>query len=265
MSSLDTSLPIQLLDPSSERNSKPRESGITMIIDKGLGLNEYTDLLQLSSSHIDYIKLGFGTCVLYPKPLLLKKIELAKRYQVKIYPGGTMAEIAIANNSIDSYMQYVKDIGFSAIEISEGTIDINPAYRYALIEKALKLDLEVITEFGKKEQGHRIDPSALEEQLHADLAVGVSYVIVEGRESGKDVGLFDHNGEFIDNDLERLFNKGEIYNRLVWEAPLKNQQVHLISQLGPNVNLGNIATNETIALEALRRGLRSDTFKGNYI
>lgn len=262
MSSLDTSLPIELLDPSCERIRKPRECGITMVIDKGLGLYEYGDLLQLSSSHIDYIKLGFGTCMLYPKPLLLKKIELARRYHVKIYPGGTMTEIAIAKNQIDPFIHFIKEIGFHAIEISEGTINIEPAYRSELIEQALQLGLEVITEVGKKELGHRINPTELEQQLYDDIAAGVSYVIVEGRETGIDVGLFDQNGEFISEDLDQILKQGRLNDRLIWEAPLKKQQAQLISLLGPNVNLGNIAANETIALEALRRGLRSDTFKG---
>lgn len=260
MSSIHSSLPYELLDPTSARLAKPRDFGVTMVIDKGLGLNEYMDLLQLSSPFIDFIKLGFGTCVLYPKPVLLKKIELADRYQVKIYPGGTMTEIAIANNCVDAYFQFVKEMGFSAIEISEGTIDIQSVYRSSLIEKALKLNLEVITEIGKKEEGQRIDFDQLKIQLQKDIALGVSYVIAEGRESGMDVGLYDENGNINDEEFLNSLKDENLTSRLIWEAPLKKQQTQLISIFGPNVNLGNISSQETIALEALRRGLRSDTF-----
>lgn len=253
------SLPSQLADPSMERNLKPRSAGITMVIDKGIGLNEYMDLLQLSSSYIDYIKLGFGTCMLYPKPLLQKKIELAGKYQVKIFPGGTMSEIAIIQNSIEPYLNYIKEIGFSSVEISEGSIDLDPTVRSNFIEKALQLGLEVITELGKKESGFSLDPYNIIQQLQQDLSLGVSYVIVEGRESGVNVGIYDANGDLNEGILRTLSNRESYMDRLIWEAPLKKQQAHLITMFGPNVNLGNIPTGETIALEALRRGLRSDT------
>lgn len=260
MSIINHTLPLEMMDPSRIRNAKPRMNGITMVMDKGIGLNEYVDMLQLSSSFIDYIKLGFGTCMLYPKPLLQKKIELAKQYQVNIYPGGTMAEIAIAQNQMEKYVQYVKALGFTAVELSEGTIDIEPAIRKAFIEKAHSLDLEVITEYGKKAEGSTFELTKLVDQVEQDLELGVLYVIIEGRESGLGIGIYDANGNVKQALLHHSLYEEKFVQHLLWEAPLKKQQTQLISMFGANVNLGNISSSDTIALEALRRGLRSDTF-----
>lgn len=252
--------PSSLADPSQERNKKPREVGITMVIDKGLGIESLGELLESAGAYLDYVKLGFGTSVLYPNHYLKQKIEMAKEYGVKIYPGGTLTELAVYQQEIPQYLSLVKQLGFSAIEVSEGTISISPMQRKELMLRALDLGLEVITEFGKKTQGSSIVLSELEERLMNDIILGASYVIVEGRESGTGVGIYDTQGNFDGATLFDFVHHLAYKDRLIWEAPLKKQQAHLIQLFGTNVNLGNIAPTEIIALEALRRGLRSDTF-----
>ncbi|MBE3553430.1 MAG: phosphosulfolactate synthase [Thermicanus sp.] len=252
--------PHSLMDPSQTRNRKPRENGITMVIDKGLGVDGLKDLLEVSGAYVDYLKLGFGTSVLYPSHYLKHKIQLAKEYGVKIYPGGTLTEVAIYQQEIPHYLRLITQIGFNAIEISEGTLSYPPEVRKEIIVRALDAGLDVITEFGKKEQGSIILLSELEERLLSDIFLGVSYVIVEGRESGTGVGIYDQNGNFDGATLYDFVHHWAYKDRLIWEAPLKKQQVHFIQLFGTNVNLGNIAPGEVIALEALRRGLRSDTF-----
>jgi len=255
-----STLPTHLLDPSGSRLLKPRKEGITMVMDKGLGLTEYTDLLTLSSDYIDYLKLGFGTLLLYPESVLREKIEQANHHGIKIYPGGTMTEIAITQNQLSIYLRYISDLGFDCVEISEGMIELDAGLRTLIIKKALEMGLEVITEYGKKEAGSRLDLAALEERLATDLEMGVSYVIVEGRESGENVGIYDQQGNFDADLILQFFSHSSLSQHLIWEAPHKKQQAKLIQLFGANVNLGNISPAETVALEALRRGLRSDTF-----
>lgn len=233
---------------------------MTMVIDKGLGIGGLEDLLDSAGAYIDYLKLGFGTSVLYPNYSLRQKIELAKEYGVKIYPGGTLTELAIYHQEVPHYLSSLKQIGFTTIEISDGTISIPFQQRKELILRALDLGFDVISEFGRKEQGSSILLPELEERLMNDIVLGVSYVIVEGRESGTGVGIYDQQGNFDGATLFDFVNQWTYKDRLIWEAPLKKQQAHLIQLFGTNVNLGNIAPTEVIALEALRRGLRSDTF-----
>lgn len=260
MSILNIQIPTELADPSLHRLQKPRINGITMIIDNGIGMQEYTDMLQLAAPYIDYLKLGFGTSLLYPESILREKIVLAKEHNIRIYPGGTLTEIAVAQNNIESYFNYIKNIGFTAIELSEGTINVKPEVKLRLIDKAHTLNLDIITEYGKKEEGHRIDIDGMLLQLEDDIANGVSFMIIEGRESGQNVGIYDLNGSIVDTFSHSALAKHHLINSIIWEAPLKKQQAQLISYFGANVNLGNISTKEIIATEALRRGLRSDTF-----
>lgn len=252
--------PESLLDPGKARQEKPRKSGITMVIDKGLGTKELNELLITAGDYIDYIKLGFGTCVLYPETVLREKIMLAKQMGVIIYPGGTLLEVAVANDLIQDTLNSLKQVGFDLIEISDGTITMSPPFRIQLIKFAKDMGFQVITEYGKKATGSRIDLNQLEKAVYSDLEAGANYVIVEGRESGTNVGIFDQEGKF---EIEPLYNfiiQNGLTHTLIWEAPLKNQQTEFIRTFGANVNLGNIPSNEVIALEALRRGLRSDTF-----
>lgn len=249
-----------LADPTGMRESKPRHKGQTMVIDKGLGLHAYRDMIQAAGPYIDVIKLGFGTSVLYPKELLQRKIELAREAGIHIMPGGTLLEIAIANDRVEAFFQTVTAYGFTAIEVSDGTIEINRNLRSSLIIKGIDAGLTVVTEYGKKIAGSAIEIDELVKTVEIDTGLGASYVTIEARESGIGVGIFDEQGLCKQSDLRNIVQAVSDASRLMWEAPMKSQQAELLRTLGADLNIGNVAPDEALSLEALRRGLRSDTF-----
>ncbi|MCK8827808.1 phosphosulfolactate synthase [Natroniella acetigena] len=243
------------------REEKPRRNGLTMVLDKGLGLNEMKDLLDLNAEYIDFLKLSFGTSALYPQQILQEKIKLIKSYGIDIYPGGTFFEAAIIQNKKDEYLKQAKKLGFTAIEISDGTIDLSANLRSNLIHQANKLGFKVLTEIGKKDKREKFKINKMVKQLKRDLADGAYKVIVEARESGTGVSIYDEEGEADEFKLKKLLLEVPKPTDIIWEAPLKKQQVFFINLLGNNVNLGNIKSDEILALESLRTGLRGDTLK----
>ncbi|BCJ85351.1 phosphosulfolactate synthase [Effusibacillus dendaii] len=248
-------------DPLPGRNEKPRISGWTMLIDTGLGIRQTMDLAEIASGYIDFLKIGFGTSQLYGKSLLLNKINMLRDYQIHVYPGGTLLESAVMQNRWKEFMQEAKKIGFSAIEVSDGTLSISKGLRKQLIEEARDLGFLVLSEVGKKEEGTHLPIAEQLEIIEQDLEAGACKVIMEGRESGKSVGIYEANGNIRENDMDFLLNKISSPDLIIWEAPLKSQQQELIARLGGNVNLGNIAPHDILSVEALRRGLRSDTLR----
>jgi phosphosulfolactate synthase len=250
----------KLADPTGRRERKPRSAGQTMVIDKGLGLRAYEDMLRMGAPYIDVIKLGFGTSALYPKELLQRKIELARDAGIHIMPGGTFLEVAVEKGEVDSFLETIVSYGFSAIEVSDGTIEMNRNLRSALIVKGIDVGLTVVTEYGKKVTGSSIELDELAQTVEIDMELGALFVTIEARESGKGVGIFDENGDTKTDDLEAVIRSVADGSQLMWEAPLKSQQADLLQALGPNLNIGNVAPEDILSLEALRRGLRSDTF-----
>ncbi|HZG16842.1 MAG TPA: phosphosulfolactate synthase [Candidatus Bathyarchaeia archaeon] len=251
--------PESWMDPSFQRTTKPRRTGLTMMIDKGLGLHAFQDLLQLASPYIDVYKLGFGTSALYPLDVLRAKISLAREHGIDIMPGGTFCEVACQQTSFDTYLERTLILGYNAIEISDGTFPFSREERDRMISAAAEAGLTVYAEFGKKAEGFTAELDELVYTLDADLQAGASYTIVEARESGN-VGIFNHCGEVDDTFLREVVQAcGDKKEKLIWEAPQKNQQLALLRTLGYNVNLGNISTNDILSVEALRRGLRGDT------
>jgi phosphosulfolactate synthase len=246
--------------PLKGRLSKPRSSGITMLIDKGLSVNGTTDLLDLNGPFIDFIKLSFGTAALYRPETLKQKIALAKDFTVNIYPGGTFFEIAHWQKKTSLYLEKIAELGFEWVEISDGSIEISPVERIAWIHQAGSMGLKVITEVGKKNALQQPEENQLIETALTDLENGAWWVIIEARESGQGIGIFDGKGEIIPAKLAS-FSRELPLDKLIWEAPQKKQQAKLINEFGPNVNLGNIPTTEIMALEALRLGYRNDTWK----
>lgn len=243
------------------REGKPRQTGFTMVIDTGMGIGAFKDLLHVAGAYIDFIKLGFGTTAITPANVLQDKIECAKQHDVWIYPGGTFFEAAFARGNWQQYFTKLEQVGFPAVEISEGTLSLPPGMREIIINKASESFL-VLSEVGKKAKGSQVTLQELRYTYERDLAAGASYVIVEGRESGKDVGIYNRKGD-LDPDFVR---EAETVTGpdIIWEAPLKSQQVALINLLGPHIHLGNVAPSEALAVETLRRGLRSDTFALNF-
>ncbi|ANE48081.1 phosphosulfolactate synthase [Paenibacillus swuensis] len=258
------SLPIWhplLLDPSGQREAKPRDKGLTMVIDKGLGIRAFADLMGTSSAHIDLIKLGFGTSALYPVEILKQKIEIAKAHNVLILPGGTFLEVAVTKGQTDAYFETIQGLGFNAVEVSDGTIEMDRKTRIGLILEGKRRQLEVFTEYGKKCWGSSIEIEELIQTVECDLEFGAKLVTIEGRESGMGVGIFDEKGQCKEDDFALIVKRLPHLNRIMWETPLKSQQSQLLNMLGSQIHLGNIAPEDVFSLEALRRGLRSDTFQ----
>jgi phosphosulfolactate synthase len=237
------------------RLSKPRNHGITMVMDKGMSLEETKNFLSASLIHVDIVKLGFGTS--YVTPFLKEKIELYHNYNIPIYFGGTLFEAFLIRNQFDDYLQVCKDYGITYMEVSDGSITIPHAEKCGYIEKLTKYGI-VLSEVGSKDATHIIPPYKWIELMKAELEAGASYVIAEAREAGN-VGIYRGSGEVREGLVQEILTQIP-EEKIIWEAPQKAQQLYFIELLGCNVNLGNIAPTEIIALEAMRIGLRGDSF-----
>jgi len=253
-----------LRDPAGERGSlredvAARAGGKTMVIDRGVGWHAFCDLIDSAGDYIDIVKLAFGTSVLYPEDLLIRKIACARRRGISVMPGGTLLETAVRLGAVAAFFDAVCALGFDAVEVSEGTIELGRRRRTALIREARARGLNVFSEYGKKEAGAAIDPYELLTTAEADWEAGAALVTIEARESGT-VGMFDGEGRPDRALFERIVRLIPDTDRIMWEAPRKEQQVFLIREIGPNVHLGNIAPGDVLTLEAMRGGLRNDTF-----
>ncbi len=238
-----------------DRLVKPRQSGITMVMDKGLSLEEARNFLSVSLPHVDIVKLGFGTS--YVTPDLRKKLDLYRSHDVPVYFGGTLFEAFLIRNQFEDYISVCKDYDINFMEVSDGSITIPHAEKCGYIEKLTKYGT-VLSEVGSKDAAHIIPPYKWIELMRAELSAGSTYVIAEAREAGN-VGIYRGSGEVREGLVQEILTQipGE---RILWEAPQKAQQLYFIELLGCNVNLGNIAPTEVIPLEAMRIGLRGDTF-----
>ncbi len=248
-------------DPLGERTVKPRRDGLTMVIDKGMGLQATEGLLEIAAPYIDYWKLPFGTSSVYPVDVLRRKVSTIRAAGVSTYPGGTFLEIAHLQGQLEAFVARVAELGFDAIEVSDGTIDLTPAERREAIHIARHSGLTVLTEVGRKDPSERLSALQVHRTMLEDIAAGAERIIVEGRESGKGVGIYDAQGEIAEEELLKMVRAAGDIHRLIWEAPMKSQQQELIRRFGSNVSLGNVPPEEILALEALRRGLRADTLR----
>ena len=238
-----------------ERNSKPRDHGITMIMDKGLSIEETKNFLSVAHPHIDIIKLGFGTAFVTPD--LRQKIEVYQGYNLPVYFGGTLFEAFLIRNQFQDYINICKDYNITYVEVSDGSIDIPHAEKCGYIEKLTKLGT-VLSEVGSKDAAHIIPPYKWIELMKAELEAGSTYVIAEAREAGN-VGIYRGTGEVREGLVQEILTQIP-EEKIIWEAPQKAQQLYFLELIGCNVNLGNIAPSEVIPLEAMRIGLRGDTF-----
>ncbi|GLG01090.1 phosphosulfolactate synthase [Alicyclobacillus hesperidum subsp. aegles] len=242
------------------RAEKPRSTGLTMVIDKGLGFSTLTDILEVGAAYVDLFKFGFGTSPLYPEPILRRKLALLSEVEVLACPGGTLGEIAWLQGTYTEYLQRCQSIGFTAMEVSDGTIELPASDRQKAIAQAKDIFPVVVSEIGKK-LSHSMDIVNCARSVVADLNAGSDYVIIEGRESGEGVGVYDANGKVLDNLVQTFIDELPAWARkkVIWEAPKKQQQVEFIRRFGSDVNLGNIPAGDLLALECLRLGLRADT------
>lgn len=233
-----------------------------MMLDRCQGLSSVRDILELAGDYVDHAKLSFGTPILMRKSVLRKKIEMFRDQGVSVYPGGTLAELAGASGIFDDYVAWVGATGFDAIEISDGVIDMDCETRRGEISRACDAGLTVFTEVGKKAPDREVAVSQLVDQIEADLAAGADRVIVEARESGRGIGIWDEAGQLRADRLTAIRDAlGQQQERVIWEAPRQGQQATLINHIGPNVNLGNVKPRDVLGLEALRCGLRFETFR----
>ena len=239
-----------------DRIIKPRPYGITMVMDKGLSIPEVHNFMSVAGPHVDLIKLGFGTA--YVTPNLREKIQAYQSYGIPIYFGGTLFEAFLIRNQFDDYLAICKDYGIDYIEVRDGSISIPHPEKCGYIEKLTK-HVTVLSEVGSKDAAHIIPPYKWIELMRAELEAGSSYVIAEAREAGN-VGIYRGSGEVREGLVQEILTQIPA-EKILWEAPQKAQQLYFLELIGCNVNLGNIAPNEVIALEAMRIGLRGDTFE----
>lgn len=238
-----------------ERHTKPRNAGITMVMDKGLSIEEAKNFLSVAHPHIDIVKLGFGTAFVTPN--LKEKIQVYQSYDIPVYFGGTLFEAFLIRNQFQDYLDILKEFNINYIEVSDGSIDIPHAEKCGYIEKLTKYGT-VLSEVGSKDAAHIIPPYKWIELMRAELEAGSTYVIAEARESGN-VGIYRGSGEVREGLVQEILTQIP-EEKILWEAPQKGQQLYFLELIGCNVNLGNIAPSEVIPLEAMRIGLRGDTF-----
>ncbi len=238
-----------------ERPEKPRKSGITMMMDKGLSLNEALNFCESSGDFTDLVKFGFGTAVFSKQ--IKEKSAVYRNSNIEPYFGGTLFESYIVRNMFDEFRSFVSKMGMETVEVSDGSMRIEHDEKLEYVNKLSK-DFKVLSEVGSKVKGAEIPHDVWVSFMKKELKAGAYMVIAEARESGT-IGIYNSDGsaniELVNDILENV--KGE---NVLWEAPAKNQQAWFIDLLGANVNLGNIAYNEVVAMEALRLGLRGDTF-----
>jgi len=250
---------IEILKNIPSRASKPREEGLTMVMDKGLSLNEAENMVALKSELTDIVKLGFGTSLL--TRFIDKKINLYQKSGMMVYTGGTLFEAFVIRNQFDDFCKLMDKLKLEMVEVSDGSISINHDVKCEYIQKLSK-NFKVISEIGSKDESIILDDSQWISFMKKELDAGSWKVIAEAREGGN-VGMFDPNGN-IKKDLIDKITSNIPVDKILWEAPQKKQQVWFINSFGANVNLGNISPNDIISLECLRLGLRGDTFE-NYL
>ena len=250
---------INILKNIPDRAEKPRDKGLTMVMDKGLSLNEAENMVALKSELTDIVKLGFGTSLL--TRYIDKKIKLYHKAGIMVYVGGTLFEAFTVRNQFDDFCKLMDKLKLEMVEVSDGSISIEHDTKCEYIQKLSK-NFKVISEIGSKCESNSLEDSDWIEYMNKELEAGSWKVIAEAREGGN-VGMFDPNGNIKENLIKKITNEISA-SKILWEAPQKKQQVWFINNFGANVNLGNISPNDIISLECLRIGLRGDTFD-NYL
>ena len=238
------------------RPSKPRESGLTHVMDKGLNIREIEGLFDTAGDYVDIVKLGWGTS--YVTNNLEKKIALYRSFGTPVVCGGTLFEAVYAKGKLDEFKGWLTEHRFAHVEISDGTIDIPRDEKLELIRDFAR-DFVVLSEVGSKDSDVVYAPYQWVEWIKEELEAGSWKVITEAREGGT-AGIFRKDGDMRTGLIDEIVH-GVPVDDLIFEAPTKSSQAWFVKQLGPNVNLGNIPPDEVIPLETLRLGLRGDTLK----
>jgi len=237
------------------RSAKPRGTGITHVLDRGIPLAQSADLLATSGSYVDVWKLGWG--ISYLDPNLAAKLELLDGHRVLASPGGTLLEIAWAQGRVAQFLGWARDCGFPCIEVSAGTVPMADAAKQNLITDAAKHFI-VLAEVGPKDPGVHLAPAQWAQAVSRDLEAGATWVLAEGRASGT-VGIYDHDGAVREDVVDALVSVTGP-GSLVFEAPREDQQAWFVRRFGPDVNLANVQPADALGLETLRLSLRADTY-----
>lgn len=237
-----------------ERSAKPREQGITHVLDRGLSLSEVDGLIEVAGEFVDFVKLGWGTALVTGN--LQEKLARYRQHGIPVVLGGTLTEIAIAQRRVQGLVGFMRELGIEHVEISDGTITLPHDDKLALIER-LAREFTVFSEVGSKDAAEIMAPYRWVEQIESELEAGAWRVIAEARESGT-AGIYRADGEVRSGLIDEIAHAVD-FHRLVFEAPRKEQQVWFMRFFGPEVSLGNIAPDDVLSLETLRLGLRSDT------
>lgn len=238
-----------------ERTQKPRQNGLTMVMDKGLSVREIEDFLEVAGPHTDIVKLGWSTS--YVTPNLENKLKVYRDANIPVYFGGTLFEAFVIRNQFDDYRRVLDKYNMQYAEVSDGSITIPHEEKCEFIHKLSK-QVTVISEVGSKDAAKIFAPYKWIGLMKAEIEAGSWKVIAEARESGN-VGLYRDSGEVRQGLVDEILTQIPA-ETIIWEAPQKAQQVWFIKLIGTNINLGNIAPADVIPVETLRLGLRSDTF-----
>ena len=238
-----------------ERTEKPRQSGLTMVMDKGLSLREVEDMLSMSADYIDIVKLGWATS--FVTPILQQKLDAYRAAGVPVYLGGTLFEAFVVRNQFEDYRKLLDKYDLKYAEVSDGSLEMESEQKCEYI-RTLAQQVTVLSEVGSKDEAKIIPPYKWIKLMKEELEAGAWKVIGEAREGGT-VGLFRASGEVRQGLVEEILTQIPS-EKIIWEAPQKEQQVWFVKLLGANVNVGNIAPHEIIPLETIRLGLRGDTF-----
>ncbi len=236
------------------RTTKPRQNGITHVLDSGLSVAGVDGLVEVAGEFIDLVKLGWGTGVVTGN--LEAKLARYKEYGIPVMFGGTLTELAIAQDCLDALVARLHELSLDHIEISDGTINVEHDRKLELIS-TLAQEFTMLSEVGSKDDTRIMAPYRWVEQIESELEAGAWKVIAEARESGR-TGIFRHDGEVRMGLIDEILHAIPA-ERVLFEAPLKDQQVWFVRRFGADVNLGNISPEETLSLETIRVGLRADT------
>jgi phosphosulfolactate synthase len=247
---------IELLDLP-ERTVKPRDRGVTHILDRGLSVGDVDGLIEVAGDYVDLVKLGWGTAVVSGN--LEAKLARYREHGVPVVLGGTLTELALVQDRLDPLLSWMSKLGLAHVEVSDGTITMGHDEKLELIER-LARDFTVLSEVGSKDDTKIMAPYRWVEQITAELEAGAWKVITEARESGTS-GIYRHDGEVRMGLIDEIVHQVPP-GRLLFEAPRKDQQVWFIRRLGANVNLGNVSPDDALSLETMRLGLRADTALG---
>jgi phosphosulfolactate synthase len=242
-----------------ERSDKPREQGLTHVLDRGLSVAEVEGMAEVAGEYVDVVKLGWGTALASGN--LERKLECYRRHELPVMFGGTLTELAIAQDRLDQLVDWMRELGLRYIEISDGTIELRHDDKLELIRR-LSGEFTVLSEVGSKDDTRIMAPYRWVEQIQRELEAGAWKVIAEARESGT-AGIFRHDGEVRMGLIDEIVH-AVAPEQILFEAPQKDQQVWFVRRFGANVNLGNITPEDVLSLETIRVGLRSDTASSVY-